>query len=724
VRRRIRAAGWGLIAAGVIAWTVIVVIGAFRAHSDTAFNRWVGWATIAAVPIAAAGVLPVLWAKITGEAGSEAGLRATEDELWRVVLSQAQVARSRLIGPGEPGDEAANISFARSLGFRGVGGASDGELASVLEYYQSLSPRRLVVLGEPGAGKTVLALELQVRLLEARGGEPDAPVPVLVGAAAYDTEQPWEAWLAGHLALRFGIRERTAARLVRDGRILPLVDGLDEMDPAGADDPRRARSLVSALNAAMRGRERAPVVMTCRRREYSALGRGIDSATHVEMTGLAGDEAASYLRGQFRTPAEQDRWKPVLASLDEEPYGPLAAQMATPWRLTLALAAFRDGGDPAALLPPVGTTGDGYAQYLDSLLLGSYVPSAVRLHPAGTPYSEPQVRQWLTALADGLAWQSRHGRSATDIVPHQWWRPAGQQITRGAHAVIATLPAIAWLIAAAATRHAEFAAAGCGLLLIGFLAAIESYPRRMNIRKITKRQGLSGVAFGVAVGAAGGVAFGVVFGAAYGLTVGVAVWVAGGAALGVALGVVFGVAGGVAFGAAFGVALGLADAAPDDRGPLGVIRASGISGLVYGLAGGLAGGAAGGVAGGVAYGPAFGTSGGVAFGITYGPAHGPEYGVAGWVAFGVAVGVAFGVAVGVAYGLAVGGGSWVRYHVAVAVMAARGQGPLRLGAFLDWAADAGLLRVSGVSYQFRHRQLQDWLTSQATGAGTSPAQAD
>jgi Cdc6-like AAA superfamily ATPase len=59
--------------------------------------------------------------------------------------------------------------------FREVGGAGEGDLASVLEYYQSLSPGRLVVLGDPGAGKTVLALELIVRLLESHGRESDQP---------------------------------------------------------------------------------------------------------------------------------------------------------------------------------------------------------------------------------------------------------------------------------------------------------------------------------------------------------------------------------------------------------------------------------------------------------------------------------------------------------------------------------------------------------------------
>ncbi|MGH3251276.1 MAG: NACHT domain-containing protein [Trebonia sp.] len=195
----------------------------------------------------------------------------------------------------------------------------------------------------------------------------------------------WKEWLAGHLAVRFGIRKQTAARLVRDRRILPLVDGLDEMDPARTSQPQRARALVGALNEAMSGPERAPVVVTCRRGEYNALGHGINRATHVEMTGLDGNKAAAYLLGQLTTTAEENRWKPVLASLDKEPYGLLAGQMATPWRLTLALAAFRDEGDPSALLPPAGSTDGEYTRYLDSLLLGSYAPCACTRPARPTP---------------------------------------------------------------------------------------------------------------------------------------------------------------------------------------------------------------------------------------------------------------------------------------------------------------------------------------------------
>ena len=45
---------------------VIVAVGAFHAHSDAQFSRWVGWATVAALPVAAIASLPYLGDKISG----------------------------------------------------------------------------------------------------------------------------------------------------------------------------------------------------------------------------------------------------------------------------------------------------------------------------------------------------------------------------------------------------------------------------------------------------------------------------------------------------------------------------------------------------------------------------------------------------------------------------------------------------------------------------------
>jgi predicted NACHT family NTPase len=183
----------------------------------------------------------------------------------------------------------------------------------VAEYYRHLRPRRLVVTGAAGAGKTVLVLELILALLDGRG-EGD-PVPVRLSLTEWDTEVPLPVWLARHLVDVYDWPEDMAAELVRQHRVLPVLDGLDEMDrtqPGGAASPvaPRARAALDALNAYQEGRAAGPVVLTCRTAHYEALrgpARLLDAA-HVDIDAVAAPAAKAYLVERIVDPA---RWQPV-----------------------------------------------------------------------------------------------------------------------------------------------------------------------------------------------------------------------------------------------------------------------------------------------------------------------------------------------------------------------------------------------------------------------------
>jgi hypothetical protein len=135
VQRRIRVAGWGLVAAGIAAIAVIVTAGAFGAHGDTAFNLWIGWATVAAVPLAALGVLLVVLDKLVKpDAADEGRVKDIENQLAAVVLAQAQDARSRLIGTGAPGDTAANVRFVKFTSTEVVYGVTGSGVTELPDY--------------------------------------------------------------------------------------------------------------------------------------------------------------------------------------------------------------------------------------------------------------------------------------------------------------------------------------------------------------------------------------------------------------------------------------------------------------------------------------------------------------------------------------------------------------------------------------------------------------
>jgi hypothetical protein len=663
--KRIRVAGLVLLIVGVVSVSTFAVLGALRAKGASAVAQWGLWLGVVALAVGAIGALVPLWDKLVSSLRRpEAAGQDPEITLAGVVLVQAQEARSRLLGAGQAGDEAANVQFVKEVGrYRQVGGADEGGLDTVLDYYLSLSPRRLVILGGPGAGKTVLAMQLLIRLLEQRKMDKTLPVPVLISAAAYDTSRPWGEWLTGHLAQRFAIAVQEAKRMVRERRVLPVVDGLDEMDLTG--EPVRARMLVDALNSAafMQGENRAAVVVTCRHEQYQALQTAVDRATHIAMVTLNGNEIADYLAEQL-PPLEAEVWEPVLAALRGDPVGPLAEQLATPWRMTLALTVFRDRGNPAELLPGPGL--DRYAERVNALLLDRYVPSAVRLQdPSGRP-TEDQVKQLLTDLARDLEWQAHHKGSATDIELDEWWRSVGPWVAPIVHIALILPIGVPWLAIGIIYRQLPTLITGICLLSLAFTAGLPpTSPHQVKVGLMATRRGLRRFVLSFLTGLVSGLVFGLVFWLVFGLVF----WL------------VFGLVVGLLIGLVLGVQYGVETHSPEAIGPQDLLRKDRQYGLVVGLSAGLAIGLLFGIAGGLADGAAFGFL----------------YGLAGAVSSGVS------------YSLAIGAESWTRYCIAVGIAVIRRSGPLRFGAALDWAYQAGLLRLAGVSYQFRHQQLQAWL---------------
>ncbi|MFJ8636325.1 NACHT domain-containing protein [Streptomyces sp. NPDC093568] len=145
----------------------------------------------------------------------------------------------------------------------------------IVTYYRSIQPLGLVVTGAAGAGKAVLALELLLALTDGRN-EGD-PVSIRIPLSLWDTErQPLSELLQQRLTEAYDWPVELAAGLVRHHLVLPVLDGLDEMDPwpsTGSPDAEatRAIAVVSALNAYQQSRDAGPLILTCRTRHYEAL---------------------------------------------------------------------------------------------------------------------------------------------------------------------------------------------------------------------------------------------------------------------------------------------------------------------------------------------------------------------------------------------------------------------------------------------------------------------
>lgn len=607
-------------------------------------------------------------------------------DLAGAVLSQEIQQVSKLLGEGGKRIDLV-YTYVPEPANAAVGADSEGRLTDILRYYRKLRPNRLVITGDPGAGKTVLALQLVLADLDPwEGGQ----VPVRFSLAGWDTVLPLEDWLAEQIRVRFGIARRHAKALVAERRVLPVLDGLDELDAPGTPvEHRRASRALDHLNLYQGAGTSAPVILTCRTDQYKELAaaeKRLRDAARVEIRPLSPAQVVEYLKGRTTSPT---RWQPVLEAVADRG-SVLAEALNSPWRLNLLttvyepnplVAGFRDPADPAELL--TFATPDDIRDHL----LSHYVSASLGRHSDGDRYSRQRTHRWLADLASRLAVVESVGMRGTDIALHELWPLAGFRRVR---LVDVALTGLLWLAALWSVHAMLVLFPRPGVVeppveLFGMAAVWKALrpstpaPRILQLRRLRLRPQRRQLRRALVVGLLAGPLAGLV-GAAEVSYAFACPWDVAGA---------YGLAGGLLVGGALGLAAALtapvADGEPLDGGaqptdPRQLVRDDLVTGLLV---------------------AAFF---GAAMGLSLGPA------------LGFVVACTFGLAGGLMFAQYWWVGAGRRYLVALLCL--RGRLPWRLGAFLHWAAEMGLLRISGAGYQFRHRELQDWLVE--SGSAKAP----
>ncbi|MFI5816954.1 hypothetical protein ACIA7S_39295 [Streptomyces sp. NPDC051643] len=655
-------------------------------------------ARLGATLVALAPTLPgayLTWAAYRDDRREAAADTDTKVKTLAAVVAAAETRqRAQLIGPGA---HRIDVTFHQRTepANNATGAAAHGRLTDIVSYYQNLRPARLAITGEPGAGKTLLALDLILGLLTHPGRTDAAPVPVRFSLADWNTEQPLQEWLAHQVHQQFrdqGITLADATTLVNGYRVLPVLDEMDtDATPAGR---RRAARAVEQLNAYQDPTGIAPVVVTCRTTQYADLA-GLDlrmrEAARIQLDDVSPGQATAYLTARSTSP---DRWQPVIDTFTTAPGGTLARSLATPWRLNLAATAYeeRHPDTLAYLREPDHLLTLASPSAVRDHLLARYLPAAAQQHPTRPNHYRPdQTHHWLAALAAHLATTTPTSTaSSTDIVLHQLWPMAGPRRVRTADTLLAALLTLAFTtlilspFSLGSQSRQTFSASVAVLLALGSIwqpsrARVPEpqrfQPQPQRLRSPTHLRRLART-----------IAVGLVFGLVFGLSVGFS----GGFVFGLSVGLILGLAVGLTHGLLFGLVERLNDAQPTD--PRHPVRDD----LAYGLAVGLI------------LGLVLGLSGWLVDRLIWGFSSGLAFKLAPALVFKLAFALVFGMVVGL-YWLS---GAGRRYLVFL--LCIRGRLPWRLGTFLNWAYEAGLLRISGVAYQFRHRELQDWLAAHPT----------
>lgn len=137
---------------------------------------------------------------------------------------------------------------------------------SILQAYAE-AQRELLILGEPGAGKSTLLLELAQQLVEYAQADATQPLPVILPLSSWAIKrQSLQKWSSKQVVEIYHIPQQVYEQWMQQGKILLLLDGLDEVEEAAGP------ACIAAINAYHREQGR-PVVVCSREAEYMNASR-------------------------------------------------------------------------------------------------------------------------------------------------------------------------------------------------------------------------------------------------------------------------------------------------------------------------------------------------------------------------------------------------------------------------------------------------------------------
>jgi GTPase SAR1 family protein len=151
---------------------------------------------------------------------------------------------------------------------------------------------RLLILGQPGAGKTTMLYKLAFELVKRASANSNHPIPVILSLSSWKNDnQSIKDWLVNELKDKYGVRKDIGKGLVENQEIIPLLDGLDELAA------ERQENCVIKINEFLQPSTWTnPVVVCSRLKEYERYKALLQLNNSIELRPLSTEQIYQYLR--------------------------------------------------------------------------------------------------------------------------------------------------------------------------------------------------------------------------------------------------------------------------------------------------------------------------------------------------------------------------------------------------------------------------------------------
>lgn len=248
----------------------------------------------------------------------------------------------------------------------------------------------LLILGDPGSGKTTILLSLAQAKIVTAQEDLTQPIPVVFNLSSWSTtRKEISEWLVDELRVKYRVPSRVSRAWITDRELLLLLDGLDEVKP----DYRNA--CVHALNVFSQQYGFKNIVICSRVADYAVLSTRLSLPSAVLLQPLTPDQINSYLSNAGDTMAA------VRSCLEVDQ--PLQQLARSPLMLSVMTLAYR--GKTVQELLSFASVAERRHHLFDTYVAQMY--SRV-VRTKNKAFSSSQTTTWLTWLARQM---SRHSLS-------------------------------------------------------------------------------------------------------------------------------------------------------------------------------------------------------------------------------------------------------------------------------------------------------------------------
>jgi NACHT domain/CHAT domain len=168
--------------------------------------------------------------------------------------------------------------------------ASYERLQETRIYQEMGQGRTLLILGSPGAGKTIALLQLAQRLIERSEQNLGLPIPVVFNLSSWAKNRKRIVdWLIDELLEKYQVPKSLSEPWIRQQQIILLLDGLDEVNETSRND------CVRALNEFIGLFPQTEVSVCSRVRDYEVLTERLEISSALCLQPLSSEQIYRFL---------------------------------------------------------------------------------------------------------------------------------------------------------------------------------------------------------------------------------------------------------------------------------------------------------------------------------------------------------------------------------------------------------------------------------------------